>query len=47
MLAARHETTEEDKRNHGIPDGLGSAYHALNEMDKALEFYNDAITGDS
>ena len=45
-MAERYESAEEDKRNHGIPDGLAAAYHALGEMDKALEYYNDAINGD-
>ena len=46
MLAARYEPADEDKRNHGIPDGLACGHHALTEMDKALEYYNDAIKGD-
>lgn len=46
MMAARYEEAEEDKRNHGIPDGLGQCYHALKEFDKAIEYYNDAIKGD-
>lgn len=46
MMANRYEEAEEDKRNHGIPDGLGCCYHALKEMDKAIEYYNDAVKGD-
>jgi tetratricopeptide (TPR) repeat protein len=44
--AFRNEEAEEDKRNHGIPDGLGCCYHALKETDKAIEYYNDAVKGD-
>jgi tetratricopeptide (TPR) repeat protein len=45
--AAYFEEADEDKRNHGINDGLGCCYHALKEMDKAIEYYNDAVKGDN
>lgn len=43
MKSAQTESPDEEKRNAGIPDGLGCCYHALKEMDKALEYYNDAV----
>lgn len=43
--SAQTESIDDDKRNAGIPDGLGCCYHALKEMDKALEYYNDAVQG--
>ena len=46
-MSERYESQEEDKKNYGIPDGLGCCYHALKDMDSALQFYNEAINGDN
>ena len=45
-FSKRYESLDEDKKNHGIDDGLGCCFHALKEMDKALEYYQDAVNGD-
>ena len=35
-----------DKRNAGIPDGIGQCFHSLREYDQAMSFYDQAIEMD-
>lgn len=35
-----------ENKNFGILDGLGCCFHALGQLDKALQYYNKAIEGE-